>query len=64
MLLEYVLYDIIKMYIEACSPGTYLEMFARGDRVGWDMWGNQADANYEPTWNTYKNHTVAQENFG
>ena len=45
--------------IEACSPGPYLEMFARGDREGWAMWGNQADANYEPTWDTYANHTVA-----
>ena len=24
---------------------------------GWTMWGNQATADYEPTWNTYKNHT-------
>ena len=46
--------------IERCSPGPYLEMFARGDREGWDMWGNQAVPNYEPTWNTYKNHTIAK----
>lgn len=45
--------------IEACSPGSKLEMFARGDRTGWDMWGNQADETYEPTWKTYANHTVA-----
>ena len=45
--------------IEACSPGPYLELFARGDRAGWDMWGDQASENYEPTWNTYANHTVA-----
>lgn len=45
--------------IEACSPGPYLEMFARGDRDGWAMWGNQAEPDYEPTWNTYANHTVA-----
>lgn len=44
--------------IEACSPGPYLEMFARGDREGWAMWGNQATASYEPDWNTYANHTV------
>ena len=48
--------------IERCSPGPYLEMFARGDRNNWDMWGNQADETYEPTWNTYANHTVAQSN--
>lgn len=45
--------------IEACSSGPRLEMFARGDRVGWDMWGNQADDSYEPDWETYANHTVA-----
>ena len=45
--------------IEACSNGPRIELFARGDREGWDMWGNQADADYEPTWDTYANHTVA-----
>ncbi len=45
--------------IEHCSPGPYLELFARGERSGWDMWGNQATEEYEPTWNTYANHTVA-----
>lgn len=45
--------------IESCSPGPYLELFARGDRKGWDMWGNQATSDYEPTWNTYANHTIA-----
>ena len=51
--------DEMVSLIEACSPGPYLEMFARGDRDGWAMWGNQAVADYEPTWNTYANHTVA-----
>ncbi len=45
--------------IESCSPGPYLEMFARGDRDNWDMWGDQATSSYEPTWTTYANHTVA-----
>ena len=45
--------------IEACSPGPYLELFARGERPGWAMWGNQASADYEPTWATYANHTRA-----
>lgn len=45
--------------IENCSSGPYLELFARGNREGWDMWGNQASDDYEPTWNTYANHTVA-----
>ena len=45
--------------IEACSQAPRIELFARGDREGWDMWGNQADAGYEPDWATYANHTVA-----
>lgn len=39
--------------IEACSPGPYLELFARGERKNWSVWGNQADESYEPTWKTY-----------
>ena len=50
--------DEIIPIIEACSPGPYLELFARGDRRGWDMWGKQAKEDYEPTWSTYANHTV------
>jgi N6-adenosine-specific RNA methylase IME4 len=38
--------------IEQCSPGPYLELFARGSRDRWASWGNQAGA-YEPTWKTY-----------
>jgi len=53
--------DEIITIIEACSPGPFIELFARGDREGWAMWGNQADASYEPTWNTYSNHTKAQQ---
>lgn len=45
--------------IESCSSAPYLELFARGNRPGWDMWGNQATDDYEPTWNTYANHTIA-----
>lgn len=54
--------DEIIPIIENCSPGPFIELFARGDREGWAMWGNQADASYEPTWNTYSNHTVARIN--
>ena len=50
--------DEIIPIIERCSQAPRIELFARGDRDGWDMWGNQANADYEPTWPTYKNHTV------
>ena len=43
--------------IEACSPGPYMELFARGERKGWVGWGNQADESYGPTWKTYSNHS-------
>ena len=42
--------------IEGCSPGPRLEMFARGPRPGWTVWGNQSD-DYAPTWDTYANHS-------
>jgi N6-adenosine-specific RNA methylase IME4 len=44
--------------IEACSPGPYLELFARGSRSGWMSWGQQADS-YFPSWATYANHSQA-----
>ncbi len=28
--------------VEKVSPGPYLEMFARRQRLGWDTWGNEA----------------------
>jgi N6-adenosine-specific RNA methylase IME4 len=42
--------------IEACSPGPYIELFARGPRKGWLGWGNQA-ADYTPNWDTYSHHS-------
>jgi N6-adenosine-specific RNA methylase IME4 len=43
------LYDVI----EQCSPGPYLELFARGKRPNWDVFGNQATEDYKPDWKTY-----------
>ncbi len=42
--------------IETCSFGRRLELFARGPREGWTVWGNQAE-DYTPTWKTYSNHS-------
>lgn len=50
--------------ISSCSPGPHLEMFARGKRDGWAIWGNQADENYTPSWPTYSNHSQATLNKG
>lgn len=46
--------------VESCSPGPYLEMFARGSRPGWSTWGNQAEE-YTPDWPTYKNHSGSMQ---
>jgi N6-adenosine-specific RNA methylase IME4 len=43
--------------IEGCSAGPYLELFARGTRQGWAVWGNEADDGYRPTWETYAPHS-------
>ncbi|HEV3293372.1 MAG TPA: MT-A70 family methyltransferase [Streptosporangiaceae bacterium] len=37
-------YDLI----ETCSPGPYLEMFARHPRPGWTVWGDEAAAGITP----------------
>jgi N6-adenosine-specific RNA methylase IME4 len=52
-------YDII----ESCSRGPYLELFGRGVRKGWTVWGNQASEDYRPGWTTYSYNsaTVAAE---
>jgi N6-adenosine-specific RNA methylase IME4 len=48
-------YDII----ESCSRGPRLELFSRGKRRGWTVWGNQADESYRPTWDTYSYNSAA-----
>src|SRR5579862_95481 len=34
--------DACQDLIESNSPGPYLELFARRQRLGWDTWGNEA----------------------
>lgn len=43
--------------IEDCSFGPYLELFARGERKGWTVWGNQANSDYKPDWDTYAHNS-------
>ncbi len=50
--------------IEACSPGPYLELFARRRRTGWEWWGDEA-ATYEemrPLIPTYNGHAASAQN--
>ncbi len=42
--------------IEQCSPGPYLELFARDTREGWRAFGNEASG-YKPSWATYAHHS-------
>jgi N6-adenosine-specific RNA methylase IME4 len=47
--------DEIFEIIEQCSRGPYLELFARGKRGDWVLWGNEANVEYMPDWPTYSN---------
>jgi len=47
--------DELFSIIEQCSGGPFLELFARGVRENWTLWGNEANAEYAPGWPTYKN---------
>jgi N6-adenosine-specific RNA methylase IME4 len=47
--------------IESCSPGPYLELFARGARPKWTGWGNEAATDYHPTWCTYAYNSTAEQ---
>lgn len=39
--------------IESCSPGPYLELFARYSRPGWTSWGLEASENVQPRGKRY-----------
>ena len=43
------MYDVV----EACSPGPYLEMFARYPREGWIAWGDEAATDVTPRGKQY-----------
>lgn len=47
--------------IEACSPGPYVELFARGTREGWSYWGDEAHAGYAPSWPTYAHNSASSQ---
>jgi N6-adenosine-specific RNA methylase IME4 len=42
-------YDLIRR----CSPGPYLELFARQRMPGWDQWGDQVDSYQKPRHSAY-----------
>lgn len=42
--------DVFNDIIERISPGPYLELFARRQRLGWDTWGNEALCHVDNEW--------------
>lgn len=45
-------YDLI----ESCSPGPFLEMFARHPREGWSVWGDESAEDIVPRGKTYRGY--------
>ncbi|MBW3537310.1 MAG: S-adenosylmethionine-binding protein [Actinobacteria bacterium] len=45
--------DELYPIIESCSPGPFLELFARYPQEGWAAWGNEADAETVPRGRQY-----------
>lgn len=52
-------YDLI----ESCSPGPYLELFARYARDGWSAWGNEADSDVEPRGQVHRGYAGGELSF-
>lgn len=46
--------------IEACSPGPYLELFARYPQAGWIAWGDEASADAAPRGRIHKGYAGGQ----
>jgi N6-adenosine-specific RNA methylase IME4 len=51
--------DELYPVIEACSPGPYLELFARYPKPGWAVWGNEAAPDITPRGRTYPAYGLA-----
>jgi N6-adenosine-specific RNA methylase IME4 len=45
--------------IEACSWGPRIELFGRGERSSWSVWGDQSNS-YSITWPTYTHNSQGQ----
>ncbi len=46
--------------IEACSPGPYLELFARHPRAGWTVWGDESPDDVTPRGRVHKGYEGAR----
>jgi N6-adenosine-specific RNA methylase IME4 len=48
--------DELYKIVEACSPGPFLELFARYPQPGWSAWGNEAAPEVQPRGRAYKGY--------
>lgn len=48
--------DELYPIVEACSPGPFLELFARYARPGWSVWGAEADPDVVPRGRLHKSY--------
>ncbi len=46
--------------IERCSPGPYLEMFARYPQAGWTVWGDESSEDVVPQGKVYRGYQGAE----
>lgn len=53
--------DELYQIIESCSPGPYLEMFARQKRSNWTGWGNETESYAPRVYKGYGAGIVAQQ---
>lgn len=51
--------DELYKIIEACSPGPYVELFARYPRVKWTAWGLEADPTVVPRGRRYPGYSLS-----
>ena len=54
--------DELYPIIEACSPGPFLELFARYPQPGWTVWGDEADASVTPRGRQYPTYGAPTRN--
>jgi N6-adenosine-specific RNA methylase IME4 len=52
--------DELYSIIEACSPGPYVELFARYPRAGWTGWGDEAAADVTPRGEAYRRYRLEE----
>lgn len=48
--------DELYKIVEECSPGPFLELFARYPKPGWSSWGDEADADVTPKGRQHKGY--------